>query len=140
MSQRCDISGYLFSSSTGYESAKDVGKQHCRIVLGCAYCLVDTGGKDSVESVCMFDENTGHNAFQPCPGMCFQWAAVRWPRAQSLLALGLPGLPLAAEIFFFRSVTLFFRPRAVARRDSLTRRTRRCFGIRNQPDLALSGH
>ena len=66
MSQRCDMGAYLFSCSTGYESVKEVGKLQCRIVLGGVYCLVATGGKDSVESVCMFDENTVLGVWTNC--------------------------------------------------------------------------
>ena len=94
----------------------------CSLALLGLRVFVAIGGNDSMESVCMFDENTVLGvwtfAFQPCLGTCFQWAAVRWPGAQSLSALGLPGLLLAAEFFFFRSLSLFFRPRVVARRGS----------------------
>ena len=56
----------MFSCFTGYESVKKDDKQHCCIVLGRLDWLGSTGGRDSVESVCIVDKTTilgvGHGA------------------------------------------------------------------------------
>ena len=59
--------------------------------------------------------------------------------SSELVGSGLAGSAPRRRVFLLSKRSLVFRPRVVVRRDSHTRRTRRCFGIRNQPDLALSG-
>ena len=112
MSQRSDIGAYLFSCSTGYESVKEVGKQHVRIVLGCVYCLVSTDGNDSVESVCIFDENTVLGVWTysipALSGYVFSVGCGEVAQSSELGGSGLAGSAPRRRVFFFRSVHLFF--------------------------------